>query len=121
MFAPGTLVLVLKNTRTDSLLRLLTAPLFNMVVCFVPGQVYSLASHPRLPFTFSKQSEVTLLCFPYCLEELKRQTQRLVGTSLTLKPSSSSIYLSTTTSSMNCGVLRMTNGSLVQLLSVFSL
>lgn len=37
MFAQGTLVLVVKNTRAVSLSLLLTAPLFNRVVCFVLG------------------------------------------------------------------------------------
>lgn len=64
MFAQGTLVLVVKNTRAVSLSLLLTAPLFNRVVCFVLGEVSPLASLPCLPCTPSKQSEVILPGFP---------------------------------------------------------
>lgn len=51
----------------------ITGPLFNMLVCVVLGQVYTLTSHPRLPFILSKQSEEILLGFLSYSEELKHK------------------------------------------------
>lgn len=85
-----------------------------MVVCFVLGQVYSLTSHPHLPFTPNKQIEVILLGFLSYLEELKRQTPRLMRLMRTNQ------HLS-----VNCcffqyqRALRITKGPVVYLLIVF--
>lgn len=61
-----------------------------------------------------------LLGFLSYLEELKRQTQILVGTSLRLNPNCSSICLTAAASSINSEAPRIANGSLVHLLSNFS-
>lgn len=93
----------------------ITAPLFNMVVCVVLGQIYFLTSHPSLPVSKVRRF---LLGFLSYLKELKRRTQRPGSTSLSLHPNRSGICLSTVASSINSEALRITSGYLVHLLSI---